>query len=551
MRRLLAPLLALSLLIGAGAAIPRDKTEFWPEIWFKPQSPLDWLNMWTDDAPWQLAANRVNVLGVIHWWLLGATDEQILAMFDFAQRHHMKVEMETEVITRYANQPCGLIEGYTPPGAIASEMAILKRLNLHLDILTMDEPVWDGHYFPDPQNCYLSIPDLVDRIKSNIAPVLAQYPDIQIVEIEPIPGVTNFPDWKTTETWFRTALTEATGKPIRDIQLDVDWQSPGWAQPMREMREFTHQQSMGLGMYFNGFAYARSDAEWINYAIQHMETVEGAMGIIPEQVIFATWGVYPAYNMPETSPTTQTWLIDRYFRKRTMLQVEFVGQGVQGRLTEVDGRPVANATVNAYVPGVDFSLPLPATVVQDTVPATAAFGLIAIRLNAECLCQGVNDVLIGPIQYQETQGGSASSSYQYPTAPSLFNGSIVGGEWVAGSTVTRVITTPTQSFYPNSNLFPVTPSANFTFTVPASTIGGEGWYGHVLLLWFDQNINEVGNIEIVPNAGKRLMSTTTTAADGTFALSKLPRIGPGSAPVTVEFAGDDTYRAIVWSPLQQ
>jgi hypothetical protein len=551
MRWLLAPLLALSLLIGTGAAIPPDRTEAWPEIWFKPQSPLDWLNMWTDDAPWQHAASRVNVLGVIHWWLLGATDEQILAMFDFAQRHHMKVEMETEVITRYANQACGLIEGYTPPDAIASEMAILKRLNLHLDILTMDEPVWDGHYFPDPRNCYLSIPDLVGRIKSNIAPVLAQYPDIQIVEIEPIPGVTNFPDWKTTETWFRTALTQATGKPIRDIQLDVDWQSPGWVQPMRDMREFTHQQSMGLGMYFNGFAYARSDAEWINYAVQHMETVEGTMGIIPEQAIFATWGVYPAYNMPETSPTTQTWLIDRYFRKRTMLQVEFVGQGVQGRLTEVDGRPVANARVNAYVPGVDFSRPLPATVVQDIAPANAAFGLIAIRLNAECLCQGVNDVLIGPIQYQETQGGSASFSFQYPPVPSLFNGAIVDGERVAGTTVTRVITTPAQSFYPNSSLFPVTPGANFTFTVPASTIGGEGWYGHVLMLWFDQNINEVGNIEIVPKAGKRLMSTATTAADGTFALSKLPRIGPGSAPVTVEFAGDNTHRAIVWSPLQQ
>jgi hypothetical protein len=550
MRWLLAPLLALSLLIGTGAAIPPDKTEFWPEIWFKPQTPLDWLNMWTDDAPWQLAAGRVNVLGVIHWWLLGATDQQILAMFDFAARHHMKVEMETEVITRFADQSCGLIEGYTPPGALAQEMAILKRLNLRLDILTMDEPVWDGHYYPDPQNCYLSIPDLVGRISSNIAPVLEQYPDIQIVEIEPIPGLTNFPDWRDIETGFRTALTQATGKPIRDIQLDVDWQSPAWAQPMRDMQKFTHEQSMGLGMYFNGLAYARSDAEWINSAARHMETVEGTMGIIPEQAIFATWNTHPAYNMPETSPTTQTWLIDHYFRKRTMLQVEFVGQGVRGKLTELDGRPVANAAINGYVPGVDFTLPLPTYVVQDVVPPAAAFGLLGYRLNAECLCQGVNDVLVGPIQYQETLGGGASFSFLYPPVPAVLNGMIVDGEWVGGTRVTRVIATPAQSFYPNSSLFPVTPNAQFTLTIPASTIGGEGWYGHVLMLWFDQNTNEVGSIITVPDAGKRLMSTATTAADGTFALKKLPRVGPGSAPVTVEFAGDDTYRAIVWSPLQ-
>jgi hypothetical protein len=71
-----------------------------------------------------------------------------------------------------------------------------------------------------------------------------------------------------------------------------------------------------------------------------------------------------------------------------------------------------------------------------------------------------------------------------------------------------------------------------------------------MLLWFDQNMNGVpGAVFVVPDAGRRLMSTTTTAADGTFELRKLPRVGPGSAPVTVEFPGDDVYRGVSWVPL--
>jgi len=259
---------------------------------------------------------------------------------------------------------------------------------------------------------------------------------------------------------------------------------------------------------------------------------------------------YPRYDLPETSPTALTWVINRYFRERTVIQVQFVGGGVRGKLTNQQGKPIAGATINGYVPGVDFSQPLPATVVQDVVPPNARYGLLAVRLNAECGCAGLNDVLVGTLRYQETQGGSANASYQYSTEPGNFNGTLIDGEWVGGTKVMRVITTATQQFYPNSPWFPVTPGAHYTFTVPASTIGGGGWYGNVFLLWADATMNPFLRIIVDPPPGKRLMSTATTAADGTFQLSRLPRVGPGSTPVTVEFAGDSTHRSVGWSPLR-
>ena len=76
-----------------------------------------------------------------------------------------------------------------------------------------------------------------------------------------------------------------------------------------------------------------------------------------------------------------TWLVNRYFRIRTKIEAQFVGQGVHGRLTNVeDNKPLVNATIGGYIPGVDFSQPLPTTVIQGVVPPNADHALIGYRL---------------------------------------------------------------------------------------------------------------------------------------------------------------------------
>jgi hypothetical protein len=543
---LLAPFLALLWLTGTGATSWAAD----PEVWFNPNQRADWLNLWGDDAPWQNAAKRVNVIGIASWWLRSGTDDQIRSIFTFAKRHHMRVEMETSIVAHYPTEGCGHIEGYSFPYEIAAQVGVLTRLNLQIDILTMDEPVWWGHYDPDASGCHLSIPDMVDRIVENYNIIIAQNPGIEIVEIEPIPTLTNYPDWPQSLNTFRTLLYQKTGKKIRAIQLDTGWDYPSWMQPMKDMQRFAHQNKMALGFYMYGGGFATSDSEWITQALQHMEVAEGAVGVIPDQAIFSSWSTHPVNTMPETSPNTMTWLINRYFRERTVIQGQFIGRGVRGKLTTKDNKPIANATINGYVPGVDLALPLPVTEVKGVVPPQAAYGLVGYRLNVECFCSGSNDIFVGMLQYRETQGGSNSYSWSFPFTQHVYNGVLVDSELVGGIQVSRVIATPKQFLGANSAFFPVSPGAQFTFTVPAATIGGDGWYGHAMTLWFDKNKNGLpGAIFVVPKPGRRLLSSATTGADGSFRLPKLPRVGPGAAPVTVDFAGDDIYRAATWSPL--
>lgn len=545
MRWVRMPLLALSLLAGTGMT-RRDPN---PEVWFNPHVPLDMMDMWTDDAPWQHAAHKVQVLELVYWVMEEWTDAQVLEVTDFARHHHMKILLSLEAIGFIPGNPCGTVEGYSSPAQMTDAAATLHRLGVTVDMISMDEPLEFGHYDTDPGACQLSVPDLAANIAANISGILALYPNVEMYEIEPIPSVTNFPDWRQAMDQFQTLLWQATGLRMKGVETDTGWDSPGWIPALAELHTFLHERNMRLGIIEDPSDVARNNADAVASVAQHYEYMEGTLGIIPDFVDFTTWGAYPQYNMPETSPTAQTWEINRYFRKRTLLQAQFVGEGAQGKLTTEDGEPIAGATINGYIPGVDFSQPLPTTVIQDVVPSYAVAALMGVRLNVECACGGLNDVLVGKLQYQETQGGTSSYSYQYSPVSAIVNGAIIDGEEVGGTRVARFITMPAQDFYTNSGIFPVTPGAQYSFTVPASTIGGEGWYGNVFLLWIDVNGNGILRVNVVPSSGKRLMSTATTAADGTFQLSTLPPVGPGSAPVTVEFAGDDTHRSVAWSPL--
>jgi hypothetical protein len=542
---------ALSLLlhVEAGASAGRHSDE--PEIWFTPNpSSPDFQHLWSDDAPWQTAAAQVNVLGIIHEWLLAATDEQILAMANFARRRHMKLDFDVEAVLRANSGSCPHIEGFVTPGEITRELSILKRLDIHIDVMNMDGPLWNGHYGTVPSNCALSVKDLVINVAPNIAPIIAQYPDIQIYENEPVPALTNFEDWRGALTDFQAGASRVAGRQVLGLLLDMSWDTPAWIQPLKDLREFTDERTLHLGWYVDGSVYAMSNRQWLVSAAGFDEYAERTVGAIPDNVIFSTWNSYAVNNMPDIWPIGLTSGINHYFRSRTSLQAQFTVQRAQGLLTTLeDGKSVVNATINGYIPGVNFSRPLPINVVQGVVPSNAVFGQIGYRLNAECNCHGRNDVLVGTLKYQETDGGSKTETAIFPNHNQSYNGVLVSNEMVGGAIVNRVVTTPPQAFVANFGWFLVSPGAKFTFSVPAATPAGDPWYGHIFLVFGDRNHQSLtGSVFLVPDSGRVLTSTTTTGADGQFTLKKLPRIGPGAVPVFVYFAGDAAHRSVSWSP---
>jgi hypothetical protein len=418
----------------------------------------------------------------------------------------MQIDLDTQAVAVYSFQGCGQGEGYSLLGSVGLAVQRLANLGANVEWFDMDGPLYHGHYDTGPIGCQLSIPDTITRTVQNMKDVLAVYPHAKLIDGEPCPAIAQLsPTWQADLTEFYTGLAQQLGTPVRGLQLDVNWDTPSWAQAMVDINTYLHYQNMGLGVIWDGTANNTTDADWINAAISHFEAVEGRLQIIPQEAIFTTWDANPADNLPETSPTAQTWLINRYFRPRSTIQAQFVGLGAQGTLTDMAGNPIPNVTVNGYKPGVDFSQPLPVTTVTGVVPAGAVQAGIVVRVNTECAgCNGLNDLLYGTMQYQETQGGSAQASFSTINLPAyLAGGTIVTTEIVGGTQVQRIIASPGQIAMWNGPAFPVTAGAQYQFTVPAGTIGGLGWFGNVDLIWLNSSVAEMARVIVVSHAAKR------------------------------------------------
>ncbi len=548
MRWLVAPLLALAFLNvpGNAARLPE------PQIWFNGDGSSDYAAMWIPGAPWPEAMRKIKVIQLVDWWVrTPANYASLVQILDFAKRHHVQIALDTEPVAKSRTGTCGNGEGYSFPGDVANAVKVLSDLGVRLDWVDMDEPLWFGSYSTASVDCHLSISDLISHTTQILQEVTAVYPNVNLMEIEPIPALMQVPTWRQDETAFHDGLAQQTGLSVRTVLVDVEWPNPLWRQAMLDLHQYLREMNLGFSVIYDGSDQTTTDVDWINSAVDNIEAVEGTLHLIPEQVVFTTWNPHPSHNMPETSPATQTWLINRYVRPRASLQVQFIGQGAHGKLITLDGKPIAGATVQGFMPGVDFTQPLPTVASTGIVPATAVTALIGVRVNTECgNCNGMNDLLLGTIQYQETSGGSLRASYSYPVASRIINGAIIGGEVVGGTTVTRIIAAAGQSLTFNSNIFPVTAGAQYRFTIPAATIGGTGWYGNVILIWIDANGNGT-RLTYTPPAGKALTSTAVTNPDGTFSLPKLPRNVESQKPVTVEFdGGGGAFRSVVWSPLQ-
>src|SRR5215831_14169534 len=114
-----------------------------PEIWFNGLGSADMPALWDDNASWQQASARVNVIVLVHWWMRRPENQALLAQIvAYAKRHHMKIALDTEPVAKYQSQTCGGGEGYTYPGEIAQAVQILAGMGVRLDWVDMDEPMW-------------------------------------------------------------------------------------------------------------------------------------------------------------------------------------------------------------------------------------------------------------------------------------------------------------------------------------------------------------------------------------------------------------------------
>jgi hypothetical protein len=272
-------------------------------------------------------------------------------------------------------------------------------------------------------------------------------------------------------------------------------------------------------------------------------------------VIIQSWNDHPDRVLPETTPNTFTYFLNRYFRTRTVLSVEseWIDEStaaINGTLTTEDGNPVAGQPLDLTITPLDGSGVVHTYTLTGIVPAGASQGIVGVRINTECECSAPSSFRLYEVRY--TEGGGSNP---VPN-PSFVTGLDGWGFWggvtpqvqpsdQGTGSMMRVTASPGQSLGMNSGEFPVTPGAAFELTFTARVAPesvGSGYFA----LFFLTPSTEVSRVRLPLQPAAAAEASASTGSDGSFSIpvSSLP---PGSYQVDASFAGDDQ----LWPALAQ
>jgi hypothetical protein len=111
--------------------------------------------------------------------------------------------------------------------------------------------------------------------------------------------------------WHDT-YKSVTGAPLPFFFADIDYTNPGWPALVKSLEAGRRQRGMQFGIIYIGDYPDTSDAEWAGKATARFQTYQGQDGGQPDSVLFQSWQPHPVHCLPESDPTTFTWVIDAY-----------------------------------------------------------------------------------------------------------------------------------------------------------------------------------------------------------------------------------------------
>ncbi|WP_428534466.1 hypothetical protein [Rhodopila sp.] len=514
----------------------------------RPKGAADWNALFKPTAEWSAVASKIQIFSITAGYVVQASDQELKAVAADLTNRHIAIALGMQSVGIGPGDHCGHEEGYGVPGFTARAAEKLHRLEIPLQYLALDEPLWFGHYDSGSQGCRFDLPELARRVALNVRAYQQYFPDVTVGDIEPVPILTTFADWKSAFRSFAHELSSATGRSLAFLQTDVDWRLPSFHQSIIDTATFAHQQGLKFGVIYKGDGGDDSGPAWVADAINHFDGLETTQGVMPEQAIVETWDPHPTHVLPETSDATLSHVIARYRLIRTKLVAVRDGAAVSGQLTDQGGSPVPDAKVELQAIGRGRGrVPLVHSV-SGTVPAAARFAIIGIRVNSECLCAGPNNLLIGDIRYSESAGGTVVQQYNLPEkvgrrSGGVWNGIEMATTAIGGQSFAHLVVGPDQHFAANGPMFSVTPGARFNLEVPISAASGDGMFGAPMVIWLDNPRHGLMRTRIYLGRQLTVASSAKTGRDGRFKVVAAGDIADSQGGLQITFAGDPSRRS--------
>jgi len=518
-----------------------------PTIWFAPigattaipqsQGASDYFDLFTPTAPWSTAASHVTVFKM-YAGMLDLDDATLRNMFADLKRRHIAFAIEWGPL----DEPnrCGIGEGFD--GTLGLHYAQrIQQLGGSLQYIAFDEPYDGAALYNGTDACHWTAVQTAQNAAKNLAQVQSVFPDAVAGDIEVLPNDAAIDTWLEGYQQWVDAWQGVTGKPLAFFHFDVDWSSD-WKPAAAALTRALAARHIPVGHIYNGDDGA-SDAAWMALAEQHMTDFETHAALMPDEAIFQSWEPYPKHLLPETDPTSFTYLIDRYFRERTALTLASTGAAGQGTLTAAaapgSASPVANtAVVLTAVPLSGTGQPLAYTQ-TGTVPVNTQYVVFGSRVAIEN-CTGV--VLPAEFYLTDFTLDAGAAGQVHADFTNQLNGWGIWGDpsiaQVEGTSL-HVQLTPGETMGLNSGSLPLTAaSAAYTFTVNATIPVGSRGEGCVIAVFQDGTFTELGRavMQIVPLPMP--LGSPQTDANGAFAFGLAAQ--PAPFALWADYTGSDT-----------
>jgi len=503
-------------------------------IWFTPRSPIpvwnspapDFQALFEPDAPWQAAASHVAVFKLYSQflgtdlWRGGSTDEQLRQVIDDLRRRHIALGVEIGLMTGAGM--CGKVEGYCGEEA-ERRIARLQRLGGELRFVAMDEPLWYGHIATAAGAVSRPIEEVARDVASQVATIHRYFPEAQVGDIDPIGSDVARPGYPAEVAQWLEAYRQATGVPLAFFHADVAWRTPGWQRQLQEVSRLLKERGVPLGIIYNGNPDDATGVEWTRNAERRFVEIEADERRIPDEAVIQTWHPQPDHTLPESTPGTLSYLVDRYETAETAIDARRSPEGLEGtlesRIGAVQGAPITVVDID------DGSLDVEdLQSISGVVPAGAASALVGLRANVECFCDGNVDVLLGEALYRDAASGT--SNRVDVTTP--------GVRLVVAAGSRRLL---------NSKPFAVVAGDPYGFSVPMQVPYASRNLGYVALIFLDASGKEMKRVSLPFTPGRRIAWRGRTGPEGRFA-ARFDPAEPHSSVQAIEFDGDSRHRLV-------
>jgi len=301
--------MAAALLCLAGARIANAQT-----VWLgptsdkvNPQVDPDYQQLFDASAPWQHAQSRVRVFEMSRWYVATQPEPNLHRIFDFLRSHHMALAVIFGFVPAFT---CGQdVEGaaHSPNENLATAKR-LKRLGADLEYITVDEALEFGHFFQGKHACQYPIRQLAAGFAREAQQVRSVFPDAQLIDTEPSSGITSIAEFNQ---WLDALHQELGATAPKIVRFDVQWYRP-WQQSIPPIIASLQAHGLSYGVIFKGTYEDRTAARYIAAAQRHIKDWQATIRQPPDQVLFQNWESMPITVLPETTPTTLTYLINWY-----------------------------------------------------------------------------------------------------------------------------------------------------------------------------------------------------------------------------------------------